>query len=73
MRELSVSEMEQVNGGDFSWEGLFGNMVGGAVAGAFAGSIAPGVGTAAGAGSGALLAGMGYIATELYLRSVADD
>jgi len=71
MRELNVNEIKQVNGGEFSWGGLFGTMAGGAVSGGLAASVVPGAGTAAGAGAGALLGGIGYLTSELYQLATA--
>jgi len=66
IRELTFDEVENVNGGDFSYAGLGGAMVGGAVAGGMAGSIDPLGGPVVGAFAGAVYGGAAYTAMSIY-------
>ncbi|MGG7095411.1 hypothetical protein ACN0IJ_17540 [Shewanella indica] len=69
MKELTVNEIEQVNGGAFSPGALAASMGAGAVTGALTGSLAVGVGAGPGAVGGAIMGGIGYLAYE-FLMSV---
>jgi hypothetical protein len=66
MRELTAAETALVGGGDFTWDGFFGHVLGGAVAGALAGSLAGGIGAGWGALGGGLLGGIEYSLSSLF-------
>jgi hypothetical protein len=65
MRELTAVETAVVGGGDFTWDGFFGHVVGGAVAGGLAGSLVGGLGAGPGALGGGLLGGIEYSISAL--------
>ena len=62
--ELSIAELESVNGGalkDLTVKGVVDSMLAGAVAGALVGMAAGGVGAPAGAAGGAAAGGITYL------------
>ncbi len=66
MRELTLNEVENVSGGEFSSIEFEAAVLGGAIGGGLAASIIPGAGTMTGAFTGAVLAGIVYLSCEIY-------
>ncbi|MGS0689621.1 Blp family class II bacteriocin [Shewanella sp. 30m-9] len=66
MEELTLNEMQMVNGG-YSTAELGAAVFGGALAGGMFGSVAGGIGAGPGAIAGGLSGGIGYLGSQLYL------
>ncbi|WP_207611310.1 hypothetical protein [Alteromonas sp. 5E99-2] len=73
MYELSLNEIQEVNGGKFSWSGLAGATAGGAVVGGAFGSLVGGVGFGPGLLAGGLSGGGGYLVNELIQYALDDQ
>ncbi len=65
MQELTMNEIEQVNGG-WSYSGLGQSVAGGAIAGALYGSVGGFGGIAGGAFAGGVIGGIGYLGSQLF-------
>ena len=64
--ELSLEELDSVDGGTFSWRALLGAVTAGGVTGGLGGAAVGGIGAAPGAVGGGLLAGIGYCINSLF-------
>ena len=64
--ELSMEELDSVEGGAFSWRALLGAMAAGGVTGGMGGAAIGGIGAGPGAIGGGLLGGIGYCITSLF-------
>lgn len=67
MQELTMNEIEQVNGG-WSYNGLGTAVFGGAIAGGLSGSLGGPGGIVGGAFAGGVIGGISYLGAELMMR-----
>jgi hypothetical protein len=65
-QELSLEQLDSVDGGAFSWRGFLGAVAAGGVTGGLGGAAVGGIGAAPGALGGGLLAGIGYCITSMF-------